>query len=82
MTDYYIQSAIEDSIRTNSVSTITARIDTQEWITLVNGLSAVAEDYVCITASDPASSDLAEVRKFWGIDMDGDAWRVHVHATR
>jgi hypothetical protein len=80
--DYQIQQAIQDSIRENRTPVIEARIDTQEWVNLVNGLAQASDDWVRIAGGDSRiNEDVVEVREYWGVDSDGDDWRIHVHAT-
>jgi hypothetical protein len=68
-----VQRAIEQSIRQNEIAKITGlRVDTQEWVDVVNDLAAESEDWV------ETSADGATVREYWGKDEDGDDWRVHV----
>jgi hypothetical protein len=81
--NYDIQSAIDESIRCDTIVIMEQRLDTQEWADLVNSLAAEAEDYVRITGGDNRiEGNVVEVREYWGTDDDGDAWRIHVHATR
>lgn len=81
--NHQIEEAIEGSILENGVPILVRRIDTQEWVDLVNGLADVAEDWVRITGGDSRLDDeIVEVREYWGTDDDGDEWRIHVHATR
>lgn len=71
---YNIQTAIEDSVREDRIVHLEARTDTQEWVDLVNGLAAKAEDWTETKDADSGN----DVREYWGKDEDGDEWRIHV----
>lgn len=73
-----VDRAIEDSIREDRTVVLTATVDTQEWVDLVTDLASRADDWVETDnlGTDPVGT--GKVREYWGVDEDGDAWRVHV----
>lgn len=75
--DTRIQTAIEDSIRERRIVTLTAPIDTQEWVDLTTGLSERAADWTDANPSETAP----DRREYWGEDEDGDEWRVHLDGS-
>lgn len=78
-----IDAILKDSIHCYETITITERIGTPEWATLVDSLASRADDWVEITAGDARmTAEIVEIREFWGADEDGADWRIHVYGTR
>lgn len=69
MSNYTPYRAIEDSIREDRIVVMRAEIDTPEWENLNSALRDECDDYV--EAND-------KIREYWGVNEDGDDWRVHV----
>jgi hypothetical protein len=70
-----IQSAILTSIRENRTVTLTECIETTEWTALAESLGAECEDYVEHTIAGIV------IREYWGLDEDGDGWRIHLQGS-
>lgn len=77
-----VEQAINDSISTDSVPVLTERLDTQEWVNTVNAIADLCDDWVELSNPDDTPEGVANVRHYWGTDVDGDDWRVHVHGTQ
>ena len=74
-----IEESINESIRTGSTVVLDGgRVDTAEWVDLVNGLADAADDWV-ERENMSAFGENEAVREYWGVDDDGDEWRVHVN---
>lgn len=64
-----IRGAIESSIRHGKVTRLDdVTVDTFEFVELAAALERLADDWV----------DAGDVRDYWGVDEDGDGWRVHL----
>jgi len=76
MMDRVVEPAIQDSIRETRMVVIAARIDSQEWVGLTTALTMVCED-----ETREERPDLT-IDSYHGVDDDGDAWRIEVHASQ
>lgn len=75
-----IQGAIQDSIRENQIVRLTAKLDTSEWVDMVNTLAVECDDWIEASGQPGPNDEL--VREYWGTDDDGDEWRIHVYGER
>ena len=76
MTQNTINAAIESSIRENQIVTLTDTLDCESWVCIATGLSALCDDWT------EQQVEGVNMREYWGVDEDGDAWRVHLIGTK